>query len=787
MKRPEGGGGGGSKDFFSDRNEEFKRHKSKLLKEVEAARAKLSEHPQTGSVGFVKVQLQSAALAKSHRPMDAIFKPSIFPLVGSGDLGELYFEVTNDALSHAANVIGEAEEAVTKRNHKDELIPSAARSEVGAIERITVPSLNEKRTFTLEEAIDYFRLHPMGRYLVVELFVDESELTENTRRRNTLAALKRFRQQLQKTASDLHIWDTGSQWKTVHITVINFPSKIVNSDNLTESLHGLLGFLDRSTFVRRYSLGPIIARAATSIATTANSPANILPPLPNQNYPIIGIIDGGVTKKGNISKWCVGRLDFMDVPDEEREHGTFIAGLLVNGSAFNPGQPLEIESCKYFDFDIYSENEIQYKSNFKNGFIDMMRQLDVELKNKPPGLRIINMSLNPVELTQVSGYSYAAAMLDEISDKHDVIFVISAGNLKDIELRERWPTDALPALQQLASYRYQGADRLFVPGETARNLTVGALELMDADGSTRPARYSRRGPATSAGVKPDFGHIGGCQVTGNPLISLNTDGVTRRQGQGTSFAAPSVAKTLALLEGAIQGHQPRELLLGLMYHFAQLPKHINSKQLSSVAKDFVGFGMPATHKEMLSTDDHSITMLFADTLPPGKELSFDFSWPDALMKDGAIRGEAFLTVVCTPPLDRKFGAEFARVNIDAYLRQETINEDGEIKYKGRLTTENTGAQEKHMISHGAKWWPVKHYTRKFSRLKGTSNWRLVVDALTRAGTVFPEKGVNFAVLLTIADPKGTAPVFTSMRQALLNRGTKLRNVQTQVRAQAGNR
>lgn len=787
MKRPEAGGGGGAKDFFEGRNAEFKRHKSKLLREVEAVQAKLND-PQFGTVGFVKVKLQSAALAKSHRPMAAIFKPSEFPLVGTGSLGELYFEVSRDALDHAKRVINRAEEEVTRRNGQGELAASSARSEVGAIDTVSVPAASEKRGFTLDQAVTYFKKFPTGRYLAIELFVDESELGGDEARRNTLAALRRFRQQLQEAASELKVWASGKEWKSVHITLIHFPAQVVNSSALTSYLERVLLFLDRSSLVRRYSLGPTIARATTGAGVASSAALRVPWPLPvpdpEGSYPIVGLVDSGVTKQGAVAAWCAGSIDFMAQPDAEREHGSFIAGLLVNGGALNPNQPMEKLPCQYFDFDLHTDDDTVFQLNYENGFVDLMRQLDIQLADKPPGMRVINMSLNPVELTNPSGYSYAAALLDELSDRHDVIFVVSAGNLDTLLERDQWPSDPLPALQQIASYPHLGQDRVYVPGETARNLTVGALELIDDKGTTRPARYTRRGPATSAGVKPDFGHIGGCQVSGNPLVSVDVDGCSRREWQGTSFAAPLVAKTLALLDHAIEGPQPRELLLGLMYHFARMPQHLSSKALAGVAKDFAGFGIPALHQEMLATDDHAITLLFADKLMPGMELSFDFSWPAALVSEGESRGEVSLTVVCTPPLDRKFGAEFARVNLDAYLRQETINDEGEIKFKGRLTAEHPGIQEKNLIAHGAKWWPVKHYSRTFKRLSGTSNWRLVVDALTRAGTPFPDQGVSFAAVLTIADPKRTAPVFTSMRQALLSRGVQLRNVQTRQRARA---
>lgn len=502
-------------------------------------------------------------------------------------------------------------------------------------------------------------------------------------------------------------------------------------------------------------------------------------------YPVVGIVDAGVSRHTGLLRWSAGSLDYMREPDSERDHGTFIAGLLVNGAAFNPGQPIESDPCCFFDFDLYSEDHNKLEDNFEQGFLGMMRQLDVQLSSvKPAGLRVINLSLNPEEMTDQNGYSPYAAILDQIADKHDVIFVISAGNLEGLKVRNRWPDSATPALQDLVSYRPLGADRLYVPGETARNLTIGAFEPLDKNGQTRPARYSRRGPATAAGIKPDFAHIGGCVAGGMPLRSI--DHVCNlAPSEGTSYAAPLVAKTLALLDQRIEGQQPRELLMAMMFHFARMPALLDDKLLKDVCKDFAGFGMPGSVDSMLATDDTSITLVFKDTLPVGRELSFDFEWPDVLVADGVTRGDVHLTIAYSPPLDRLHQAEFARVNLDAYLRQEQVDDEtGEVSFKGRLKPDHPGTLEKNLITHGAKWWPVKHYGRKFSRLGGTSQWRLVVDSLTRAGTDYPEAGVKFAVVLTISDPAKKAPVFSSTRQSLLRGGVNLVDVRTAARARA---
>ena len=63
----------------------------------------------------------------------------------------------------------------------------------------------------------------------------------------------------------------------------------------------------------------------------------------------------------------------------------------------------------------------------------------------------------------------------------------------------------------------------------------------------------------------------------------------------------------------------------------------------------------------------------------------------------------------------------------------------------------------------------------------SSNWRLFVEYLTRAGQEMPDNGVPFTALLTISDPKGEQPVFTDMRQSLNALGVQIEDIRTAAR------
>jgi hypothetical protein len=90
--------------------------------------------------------------------------------------------------------------------------------------------------------------------------------------------------------------------------------------------------------------------------------------------------------------------------------------------------------------------------------------------------------------------------------------------------------------------------------------------------------------------------------------------------------------------------------------------------------------------------------------------------------------------------------------------------------------------EAERIEHGLKWSPVKAYAKTMPRGVGkSSNWRLFINYLTRAGEDMPENGVPFTAILTISDPEQRHPVFTDMRQSLNALGVRIEDIRTAAR------
>jgi hypothetical protein len=801
--------GGGSTDFYADRDSEFRAHKQQIKTQLQSVKKMLEESPYS-QVAYAKLVLEQSALAKSHRPTKALFRRDYTPVVGAGDLGELYIQVTPSSINKTLAKVEQAEEVTRrkedKRTGKAVVYPSRAKSEVGAIKEIKPYTTADKRKFSVTEGLQWLADSRTGGAYIVELFETPPPRQEwDLLSPEKVRLFQTFVEGLHEIGQGLiasRLSDnfkgyplmgvkigTAPEQASVHLSPSSTqPPRKPGSTALDPDVNKhtkLLTFLDKHPLVKRIVLPPIITQTNTTPAT-GTAKIDLATPANGKSYPKIAIVDGGVSDA--VGPWLEKKLDYIADSDKNTYHGTFIAGLLIAGAKMNTTAVCpEFDGCKIIDIDL-----LPIDTAFENYFpkpLDFFAALDdaVKVLKAQTGVRIFNFSLNIGTHVSADGYNPAAKLLDRIAEENDVVFVISAGNTKPNDTRTEWSENPTESLAALASARN---DTLKVPSESARNLTVGALNPPQLTHVVphAPAAYSCRGPGIRIGVKPDLAHFGGsykkCPTNGHGLYSIEENGM-RVDDCGTSYATPLVAKTLASLESQIEGDVSRETLIALAVHHARLPEVLQKKEYKDLARYLAGFGIPASSAQILGGNDNSITLVFANRLKPDKQMSFRFAWPVCLVKDQKCFGHARMTLVSTPPFDYRYGAEFVRVNLDAHLRQE--KELGSEKYQGRAdpvylpNTEQSHYFEPDLIKHGLKWSPIKVYERDMHGLGPSTNWRLDVDYLTRDDEEMPVQGVPFTVILTISDPKGEAPVFQEMRQFLQAQNINTADIRTAAR------
>jgi hypothetical protein len=771
--------GGSNTDFYADRNAAFTEHKNNVARGLDSLKG-VPEFKATPLM-YACVELQEAAWAKSHRPVRALFKSGKIRTLGSRDLGTIVVEVTESDIDEIKGKILAAESEtnwVLNKTGRLEAKPSRAKSEVGAIKNIRPYSAEERRKFTVDEAAKWLEDPRTGGAYYVETFVSEMEGNEETGK-NRIGIIRElyrsFKDGLRFLPLSLEISSIRSDLFPNALTVI----KISGPDSKDRKNHAiLLSYLDKHPAVKSILLPPVLQ--STSVSASRRENVVIPGPDKNQSYPVVGIVDTGVAFLPEFREWQIGSADFLDLKENDVTHGTFIAGLVCAGTTLNKTGLLSERNCKFFDLGLHPTAANLYGYYYPRGFLDFLEQLDEEVASATKiGVRIFNMSLSVTLPVDENSYSIFANVLDQISDKHDVIFVLPAGNLDSKIFHKRWPDDPDDCLKQLAEYRYQGQDRVFQPADSLRSIAVGALEPPCPKGRLRPAVYTRRGPGPSLGAKPDVAHIGGGMDIGTGLESVSPLGMTA-ESQGTSFAAPLVAKTLASLEHAIEGFVTRETLCALLLHNSRVPSWLEGKKLSRVAKDFVGAGVPVDAIASLIAGDDKITLVFNGILLRQHQLVFNFTWPSSLTDSGGkCRGRINLTTVYRAPIDRDFGAEYVLTNVDTWLRQENIDKNtGESKFGNVLKTEQDKSIEKERITHGAKWWPVKQAETTLQRKGNSSQFQLVLESLCRSGYAIAEEGVPFCTILTISDPTGKAQIFDEMRHQLQASGVHISDIRT---------
>lgn len=806
LRAPDPGQGGGEKDFFVDRDKAFEAHRNDLVASLTAIQTRVSAWSY-GPAAILRVQVRTEALAKSYRPISAVF---LFPdceCVGADAIGTLYFLVPLEKMPALIKRIERAETnvriAIHRETGKPYPVPTRARSETGAIESVSIIESEAKRDFDLGMALETLDDPASVSGYQVELFAPTMSSDIDPDFYGTRQLSDSLQRLLQRSDPGTKIQLTPRIGRTpvleFQLTKSDQPPRIHNRSGIVSSPEQLdlipaeIDFdpIRHQRFINALADHPLVRSIHPPMKLTLSSPssgkptdsiANVSVPKPVSGnvYPVIGVIDSGISEA--LEDWVVDRFDFLDESDYDAKHGTSVAGLVALGQQLNgPHIAPEPDGCKLYDIPLYPDvSQTPFKLAYQGGFNSFLEEVDQAVQQaKEDGVRIFNLSINVTSTVDRHRYSNYAARLDKIADDHDVLFVNSCGNLPSQQARRPWQNKPKDVIAYFAARTEP--DTILKPSESVRSISVGAINppstqhLEDA-----PTTYTRRGPGLQVGLKPDLCAYGGAGTLGGApsgLVSIDRDGLPS-DVRGTSFAAPLVTRTLAELDLITQSTLSTDALKALVIHSTTTPAPLARQGHRDLARQFGGFGQAAPASTLLRTDDHQITLLFESRLRAdiGRPtiLRFPFLWPQSLVdpQTGACSGRVRMTLVSRPPLDPAFGAEFVRVNLEASLsqRQPKDRKDGRPSFNSRIDPKHMpksagiAIPERALIQHGLKWWPTKQYEKTLKKTGERSEWRLEVKSLTRAEATFPPDGVPFAVVLTISDPDKKAPIFQEVQQ-----------------------
>lgn len=373
-------------------------------------------------------------------------------------------------------------------------------------------------------------------------------------------------------------------------------------------------------------LGDVVEEEVTPIAQ------------PELGEPILALLDGVPVAAHRLLNRHIDLDDPFDLEPSalvaNRFHGTAMASLIVHGDRNGTGQALP---RRIHVMPVMGDNDDFPRDRL---VVDLIYLAIVRLREQRPGVVIVNLSLGNRNRPFHGQLSPWARLLDRLSNRFGLLFIVSAGNATADFGVPAYPnglayetadgahraTSMITALQSLIGER-----RMFSPAETVNGITVGACNsdaVTPADRALARAVIdpfpdhdtanpsSALGPGFARSVKPDIlmpgskehmqvvrnhAHIdvrpgrasrgAGLKVAAPPIAGReNQDGYTN----GTSAAAALASRTCHEIHDALEAEygadflampplQRAVLLKALLVHPARWPRDV-----AELIKDTVG-------------------------------------------------------------------------------------------------------------------------------------------------------------------------------------------------------
>ena len=675
----------------------------------------MREYPALPSaMAFV---LHDKGIAKSHRPLYLAQQAGLF-MAGHGKLNEMLVAAGANALGELERIFREGSAKVIKAN-------------ISAITNVvpwTRQRRNQEGTLSVRES---------GR-AVLRIFKYNSDQLNAEAIDSLQRLLQRLNVQTRRPSygEDRYTWILPS---------------------LDSVQDDALDLILEHPAVRSFDSIATAIPVATSGGTAHTVPRsnNHMLGIPIAGLPVVGVFDTGVAPGAvAMQDWVASRTVYVAPPYTDHVHGTAVASLIAGGASMNPG--FESHPCLVHDV---AGLEVAGTA------FDLLEDRVAEAVRTRPDIKIWNLSLGSNGPCDAQKFSDFAQTLDRLSDRHNVLFVVASGNYLEVP-RRGWPTTI-----------DMDADRVSMPGESVRALTVGSI----AHGATantlvqahEPAPYSRRGPGPTHTPKPDVVHFGG-NVHAPWGVGPASTHVLRPSGAvepsfGTSFSAPLVSAVAGHVWNAMEQHpvlpSNPSLVKALLLHAAQLA----SPDYSATDRRYYGAGLPVDAMAALYDRNDSFTLVFEAQVQPGnwRWRKDPFPIPSGLIQDGKFRGEVILTAAYAPPLDSNFGAEYVRANLEVGFG--TLD-DGAFKGKVPMISEKGAAGfEQALIEHGGKWSPVKIHRKRFPKGVAGDTWALNASLSLRAQNPALQEPQKAYIIITLRALDGDSQIHAqgvrAMRQA----------------------
>jgi hypothetical protein len=510
-------------------------------------------------------------------------------------------------------------------------------------------------------------------------------------------------------------------------------------------------------------------------------------PLTEVYYPIVGVLDSGISKIEHLEPWIDGAESFYVEEDLETSHGTFVAGLILYGDQLERKDYTGANGCKLFDATVFPK----WKSISETELIQNIK----EIIEKYPGINIWQLSIGGEAECKPSRISEFGAFLDFLQEQYNILIIKSAGNCDNYK-------------------KHAPRSRIKSGSDSVRSLIVGSIahnkREYDLSEINHPSPFTVRGPSIETITKPDLVHYGGnAGIVEEGRFSTTGVNSFRKDGGyasniGTSFSAPRVTSLVAEVEKNIEGTFNPLLTKALLIHSAKYPDNINIGQNEKL--NLLGFGLPANIGDMIYNNPNEITLILQDTIHKGSFIEIlDFPFPEELVEGGLYFGEITITLVASPILDPDQGPEYCQSNIEVLFgtfddivdregptiknpigRDQSINFLNDSIYSVVKQRQNKSfLTERMLINYGNKYQPIKKWVVDLAEIKDTprvnyltapKRWYLKLNGYFRESSEskLTDLSQDFCLIITIRDNTNQHNIYQSV-SGMLNQRNFINN------------
>ncbi len=428
-----------------------------------------------------------------------------------------------------------------------------------------------------------------------------------------------------------------------------------------------------------------------------NRDINTIPrdiPSPALDAARICILDSGVNGNHPLLKSAMGEsASFIDEEGEADEagHGTAVAGVVLYG---------DVEACNSSNFWqpelwIYSGKVMKKCPHTGDAVYDELT-LEASLTKAVEhfvnlGCRIFNLSLGnsnaPYDGAHIRGLAY---ILDVLSRRHNILFVVSTGNFRG---SENPPVPVKSWRDEYPEYLIAEQSAIIDPAPAMNVLTVGSISRHNSTidsqkypeihqlspaSENQPSPFTRHGPSVKGALKPELVATGGNLAS--PLRQADTQWKRHMRGlgvltlnhhaigatiftevSGTSFAAPFITH----LAGRLLNEYPTasaNLLRAMLVNQAYLPDEIGSSFTDEfkksykkakntfnreVARDVAGYGL-VSDVDLFRSSDNAVVLMSEEFIENDGCQFFELPLPDDFLRSARGTRELSITLAYSP-------------------------------------------------------------------------------------------------------------------------------------------